>query len=302
MQLLVFDIGGTYIKYALMDEKHRFLLKDKQKTPLDGKAQLIETLGSIYDQVSPVDGIAISMPGIVDVQRGHCFVGGPLSFLNDYDFRDAIEKRCQVKVFLDNDGKCAAMAEATCGSLSDVKDGFVILIGTMIGGAFIKNHEIHRGKHFSAGEVSYIGTDRNAFPSPDNIWGNCCGIPRLCRMYAEKTNSDESMIDGFLVCDALENGDKRAMECMDIFTREIALQIFNLQNILDPERFAIGGGISEREIFLTYIQNNLQKIYEQFPYPVPQAEIVNCYFRNDANLIGAVQGFLAFYRQFSQHY
>ena len=66
---------------------------------------------------------------------------------------------------MENDAKCAALAEATVGSLKDVNDGFVLIFGTMIGGGYIKDHKVHRGLHFSAGEVSYITTDRDGSPT-----------------------------------------------------------------------------------------------------------------------------------------
>ena len=66
-----------------------------------------------------------------------------------------------------------------------------------------------------------------------------------------------------------------------------------IQTILDPERFAIGGGISAQPVFINYIQNNLNKLYAECPYHVPHAEVVSCKFQNDANLVGALQCYLA---------
>ncbi len=78
-----------------------------------------------------------------------------------------------------------------------------------------------------------------------------------------------------------------------ILVFENAKQIFNLQTILDPERFAIGGGISSQPIFIKYIKKNLDDLYDNCPYNIPKAEIVACKFQNDANLIGAMQCFLS---------
>ena len=71
------------------------------------------------------------------------------------------------------------------------------------------------------------------------------------------------------------------------------MQIFNLQTILDPERFAIGGGISAQPVFTEYIRKNLKQLYAECPYTIPQAEVVTCRFQNDANLAGALSCFLA---------
>lgn len=69
-----------------------------------------------------------------------------------------------------NDAKCAAMAEAGVGALADVEDGFVIILGTMIGGAYTHNRRLVMGRHFAAGEVSYILNGLDA-PRARLRWG-----------------------------------------------------------------------------------------------------------------------------------
>lgn len=293
MRVLVIDIGGTFIKYACMKEDMLILTKGKVATPQEDREQLIEAIGKIYDEMPDVSGIAISMPGIIDSENGYCSMGGALPYNDDFYLRHSLYQRCPVKIYMENDAKCAAMAEASVGSLKDVKDGFVLIFGTMIGGAFIKNHKLHKGKHFSAGEVSYIATVRDGMPTVEDVWGNRCGTPYLCNLYAGKKGLDPSKVDGVMVFEGVNNQDADAVACLVQYTKEIAVQIFNLQNVLDPERFAIGGGISSQPIFIEYIKNNLKVLYAKCPYHVPQAEVVSCKFQNDANLVGALQCFLA---------
>lgn len=294
MQILVVDIGGTFIKYACMTENMDILGRGKVRTPQNSREELIETIGKIYDDMPQVEGIAISLPGIIDSEKGYCAMGGALRYNNEFYLRESLYQRCPVKIYMENDAKCAAMAEAAVGSLQDVEDGFVLIFGTMIGGAFIKAHRLHRGKHFSAGEVSYIGTLREGMPTFNNVWGNRCGTSGLCRLYAQKKNLNPETVDGMLVFDGVNRQEMQALEALEEFTKEIAVQIFNIQTILDPERFAIGGGISAQPVFLEYIQKNLEELYTQCPYDVPHAEVVACKFQNDANLVGALQCFLAY--------
>lgn len=292
MQILVVDIGGTWIKYACMTENMDILNRGKVKTPQSGREELIETIGKIYDQMPEAEGIAISMPGIIDSENGYCFMGGALRYNDDFYLRQSLYERCPVRIVMENDAKCAAMAEAAVGSLKDVEDGFVLIFGTMIGGAFIKNRRLHRGRHFAAGEVSYINTGREEMPTFSNVWGNRCGTSGLCRMYAQKKKLAPESVDGIMVFEGVKRQEADAMECLQRFTKEIAVQLFNIQTILDPERFAIGGGISAQPVFIEYIKNNLTELYAGCPYQVPHAEVVSCKFQNDANLIGALQCFL----------
>lgn len=297
MKILTIDIGGTFIKYALMNEQMEIHSKGKVPTPTTTREDLIETIGQIYDDYSDVNGIAISMPGIIDSDNGYCAMGGALKYNDDFYLRHALYKRCPVHIHIENDAKCAAMAEAAAGSLKDVKDGFVLIFGTMIGGAMIKDHMLHKGKHFSAGEVSYIATIRDGNPTIETVWGNRCGTPYLCKLYAEKKGIDINEVDGIRVFTDVNSGDEDAIACLLKFTKEIAVQLFNIQTILDPEKIAIGGGISVQPVFLEFIKNNLKEMYASCPYDVPQAQVVTCKFFNDANLFGALQCFLLSYKQ-----
>lgn len=292
MNILTIDIGGTFIKYAVMTEAMDVLAKGKAPTPQEGRAQLIGAIGQIYDKFPGCKGIALSMPGIIDTEKGYCAMGGALGYNDDFYLREALSRRCPVKIHMENDAKCAAMAEAAAGALRDVSDGFVLIFGTMIGGAFIKDHKLHKGRHFSSGEVSYIATLRDSV-SRDSVWGNRCGTPRLCRMFEECRGLPAGSVDGVAFFAAVDSGDADALFCLRAFTKEVAVQIFNLQTVLDPERFAIGGGISVQPSFIGHIREHLDELYRQCPYRVPHAQVVACQFHNDANLIGALHCFLA---------
>lgn len=289
MKILAIDIGGTFIKYALMTEDTKIESRGKIPTPTESREALIEAIGKIYDENPQAGGIAISMPGIIDSANGYCLMGGALRYNDDFYLRHALHQRCPLPITIENDAKCAAMAEARLGSIKDVEDGFVLIFGTMIGGAFIQNHKLYKGKHFSAGEISYIVTERDGMPVYETVFGNRCGTPRLCRMYAQVKNLDPASVDGIRVFHDVDAGDKEARECLKRYTREIAVRIFNIQTTLDVERIAIGGGISAAPAFV----ESIRVLYAVCPYQVPQADVVTCKFQNDANLIGAMQCFLA---------
>ena len=292
MSILAIDIGGTFIKYALMGKDAVILSRGKIPTPKEGRKELVETIGRLYDDLPDVEGIAVSMPGIIDSENGYCVMGGALEYNDDFFFRQVLHERCPVRIVIENDAKCAAMAEAGMGALKDVSDGLVLIFGTMIGGGIIHDHKLLRGRHFSAGEVSYIIPHAERKVSYENVWGNCSGTPRLCRLYAQKKGLDPSEVDGLRVFQGVKAGEKEAVESLDLFTRTIAVQIFNLQTVLDPERIAIGGGISEQPALVEYIERHLDRLYSDCPYRIPRAEIVTCRFRNDANLYGALQSYL----------
>ena len=295
MKFTVIDIGGTFIKYACMNEHSEILTRGKVPTPQDSREDFINALVDIYDSMSDVEGMAISLPGIIDSQNGHCITCGALLYNNDFNVEAALKAKIpNLTVSMENDAKCAAMAEASVGALKDVEDGFVLVFGTGIGGAFIKNHKLHRGRHFSAGEVSYILTDKDAPQMIDEFrWGNQCGVPSLCNLYAKRKGLKVEEVDGLMIFEAVNKGDSFAIKCLDLFTRRIAIQIFNIQMLLDPQKFAIGGGISAQPVFIDYLRKHIDELAaDNVELYFPKPEIVACQFQNDANLIGALQCYL----------
>ena len=296
MSILTIDIGGSLIKYAFMEPDNTILERGTMPTPMSGRKDLRDALSALFRLKNDVVGIAISLPGIIDAENGYIVMGGALRYNDDFYLRHELYAHCRVPMIIENDANCAGLAEATLGSLKDIKEGYVIVLGTMIGGAYIKDRKVQRGHHFAAGEISYINTLRDEVPTEESIWGNRCGTAGLCARYAIKKGLPVNSVDGYVFFDALSSGDPAAAECLTKFARELAMQIFNLQTILDPERFAIGGGISARAELIDAVRKQLDILYDACPYRIPRAEVVTSKFQNDANLVGALQTFLDKYK------
>jgi len=293
MKYLVLDIGGSAIKYALMTEELEFIEKGKKPTPLDNIENFIETVGGIYDEYkNDIEGMAISMPGVLDSEKGYTYTGGSLTYNNGKEIVRILQERCPTKIKIENDGKCAALAEVWKGSLKDYDDGIVIVLGTGVGGGIVRDKKIYKGKNFFAGEFSFVATNINDTEDTENYWGFKSSSKALLGAAARVKNIPIEELDGYKVFEYANNNDKDILKVLDDFTQNLAVQIFNLQCILDPEVVAIGGGISSQDILIEYIQKNVNKYHANFEYGVPKPNIVRCKFRNDSNLIGALYNFI----------
>lgn len=288
---LVLDIGGSAIKYAILDHEAIILEKSSVKTPLDRLESLIETIVGIYNQYeSEINGLAISLPGVLDSDTGVMYSGGSLLFNEGHNLIEILQKHCPKPITIENDGKCAALAEIWQGSMKGIKDGVVIVLGTGVGGGIIIDGKLHKGHHFYAGEFSFIRTNST---EPDNFkycWGYQSGNHTLTVAGARVKEVEE--MDGHQFFKYANEGDQDILTILDEFTANIALQILNLQLIISPQRVAIGGGISTQPILIEYIKNNVNKLSEvygdKFKIFRPDLEIVPCQFRNDSNLLGAL--------------
>ena len=89
--------------------------------------------------------------------------------------------------------------------------------------------------------------------------------------------------------------DKDALKALEEFCNITATGLYNLQAVIDPDKIAIGGGISKQPILLEYLQKSLDKIYQSIDVPIPQVNIVRCKYDNDSNLIGALANYKKIY-------
>lgn len=292
---LTLDIGGSAIKYALIQDDLTILNKSSVPTPMDTLENFIETIGQIYDQYKDqIVGIAISMPGIIDPQKGYNYTGGALEYIINLDTVKVLHERCPINITVGNDAKCAANAELGFGNLQDIQDGAVVILGTGIGGCIIKDHKVHTGRHFSAGEFSWIKTDFHDSISWKNAWCTRNGIKGLLERVQENLETEETYT-GIEIFEMANSGDEKVIEAINQFALEVATQIFNIHAIFDCEKVAIGGGISAQPLLIELIQKNLDMIFDSIGFEIYKPQLVPCYFRNDANLIGALYQHLQTY-------
>lgn len=293
MKYLVLDIGGSAIKYALMTEQLEFLEKGNRKTPRDNIENFVNVIGEIYDKYKDIiEGVAISMPGCLDSEKGYTYTGGSLTYNDGKEIVKILQERCPTKMVIENDGKCAALAEVWKGSLKEYDNGVVIVLGTAVGGGIIINKKVYKGKNFFAGEFSFVATNIKDAQNKENRWGSKSGSEALLSAAAKAKNMQIEELDGYKVFEYANNKDEDILKVLDDFTYNLAVEIFNLQCIFDPEVVAIGGGISSQDILIEYIQKNMDKYHKHFEVKLPKTNIVRCEFRNEANLIGALYNFI----------
>ena len=142
MKVMVFDVGGTEIKYSVMDEQLNRADVGSVPTPDDTQEHFLATLEALYrPHAAEVDGIAMSLPGFIDAEHGVVRGGGAPSLLYNIGtpVGPRLAQRCGCRVFLENDGKAAAIAELQQGALKGCTNGAVFIIGTGVGGGLVIN-------------------------------------------------------------------------------------------------------------------------------------------------------------------
>ena len=298
MKLMVFDVGGTEIKYSVMDESLERRESGSVPTPMTSQEDFIETLYGLYEpHKGEVEGIAMSLPGFIDSEKGICLGGGALRYNHRREVAAPLSRRTGVPVHIANDGKCAALAELRDGALKGCRNASVYIIGTGVGGGLIINGEILNGRHFTAGEFSFMRVGNGDWDDPGTTAGLTCSTLGLLALNRRFTGfATDDLIDGRQFFDRVNAGDQQAAEVLRRFCRQVAMHIANLTILLDLEKVAIGGGISKQPILIETIRKCLDEIYENpspyFDPGLPKTEIVPCRYGSEANQVGAYYYYL----------
>lgn len=143
--LFTIDIGGTFIKYGLMDADYQLIRTDKIPTPstIEDFWQGLE--GIVAPVREEIEGIAISCPGEIQKSLGFVFRGGLIPYLRGIPLASRLEQTFQVPVTVLNDGEAAGLAEARLGNLKDCPCGATLVLGTGVGLALLSNGDLLRG-------------------------------------------------------------------------------------------------------------------------------------------------------------
>lgn len=291
---LSFDIGGTFVKYAWMNKNGEIMSEGKFNTPYKTADNLVHKMVSIYEQSkTEIKGIAISCPGKIDVHTGIIYYGGALTYLHEKNIASMLSDQCRVPVSIENDGKCVALAELWKGAVKDHRHSIVLAFGTGVGGGIIINGELHRGANLEAGEQSYVMDRINYQTQEADFVGELASATRMVNRIAKLKGLEIN--DGIGVFKYIDVGDPEALVVFNSFCLNVAVQIMNLQYIIDPDIFALGGGISVQPAFLKGVKQAIKLIKEANPHHVANPKIVPCRFSGAANLYGALYNFLLQY-------
>lgn len=289
----VLDVGGSSIKYALMNESGDFIEKSSIPTPKTSLELFMDEVDSIVKEFQKnyaLKGIAMSMPGAVNIETGYIAGLSALPYIHGPNMKELLQERTHLTVEIENDANCAGLAEGWIGAAKDVMDYLCLVIGTGIGGALVLDKKIRHGKNQFCGEFGYmIMEDYLENPQGETL-SSLAAVGGLINKVAKRKGIDSNILNGKKVFELAENGDEDVKDELEKFMKRLAVGIYNLQYVLDPEKILIGGAISSREGFIEQINEILLEMKRNQNDLTVKVE--KCQFGNDSNLIGALYHFL----------
>ena len=229
-KIVAVDFGGTSIRAALMKGRRILKLVDNDTLANKGKKIVLKQLVSAIEEAKGderIRGIGIGSPGpLLDG-----IVKNPPNLpLKNFNLRKFLKNKFKVRVEVENDASCAALAELHYGVKK--KNFIVLTLGTGIGGGVIINGELYKGQGYAA-ELGHIiiqdGKDLEYWASGSKI----------------KKDAKKSFGEELLASELNKKHTRRSHKILDEAAKNLAIGVASLVNVFDPEVVVLVGGLKD---------------------------------------------------------
>lgn len=284
---ILVDIGGTKIKYGLMNEDMEWLDKQSMDTMAKlGASHIMESVKNIvnnYKNHPEVEAICISTAGVVDNRTGTIVhASNAIPGYVDTKIKEMFETEFNLPCFVENDVNCAGYAEKCGGSGQDSQVLVCLTVGTGIGGSLIMDKELYHGSSYFAMEVGYINIDGNEFQ-------DVASTSSLVKKVTSLKN-DGTTYDGRRIIALSKQNDTVCLNALDELCLNLAKGIASICYITNPDTVVLGGGLmEEKEYLYPMLDKHLKNIL--IPYVYQNVQLKFAHYKNDAGMLGAYFGY-----------
>lgn len=304
MRAVGIDIGGTKIAGAVVDSNGEIIRRARVATPraVSGIQTVVADMITELAEGEPaVAGVAAA--GFIDRDRSTVYFAPNIAWRNE-PLRDKLQALTGVRVVVENDANAAGWAEYRYGAGENLRDVVMLTLGTGVGGAVVIDGELFRGGHGIGAELGHVrlipegrtcgcgqrgclevyGSGRALQHEAEEIATDAAfGIGAGLRAVRDRLGS----IPGEEISRLVAASDPGAREALRRIATAVGTACGSLAAVLDPERFVIGGGVSQLGDVL------LAPMREAFALAMPAygsrpvADFAVARLTNDAGVIGA---------------
>lgn len=289
------DIGGTFVKYGLVDPEGRVTMAGRQRTSIAGRDALLCQVFMIIEELltdagnGGVAGIGIASAGQVSHEAGVVLSAtGNLPGWSGVRLKEIVEDRFSITCHIDNDVKCAALGELFFGSGRQYNDFLCMTIGTGIGGAIVCNGRLLRGTYGIAGEIGHIILHKGGRSCNCGCFGcyeQYASVSSLMKTVSDTLGSDYIPADAGAEWLFAQNGmDSRLNDILDAYAEDIAAGIASLVHVLNPEAVIIGGAISSCKLLMDLVGEKV--IRNVMPIFQRSLKVMPALTGNNASILG----------------
>jgi glucokinase len=264
---LALDFGGTKHTAAVIARGERTWRAHRRifsPSGVDARYD-IETMGSLAHDLlagEQPEAIGVSFGGPVDAATGSVRLSHHIPGWENIRLREMLEAEFGAPARVDNDANVAALGEHRFGAGRGHDSLMYITVSTGVGGGWILNRQLWHGADSMAGEIGHTVVDPSG---PLCLCGKRGCVERLASgpyiaqrarewlqadpdrgsVLREMARGDVQAVTGEFVSQAAAQGDELAWEALRIAGWALGLGIGNAANLINPQRFVLGGGVTK---------------------------------------------------------
>jgi predicted NBD/HSP70 family sugar kinase len=257
------EMGASHVSAVLCDLFgrslwNRFVEWDVPGDP-EGTLQLIEELveeGRSHPEAhGPILGLGVGVPSPVDDLTPDRLSPRLLPRWIDVRLAATLHERFGVRIFVDNDANCGALAQAIAGAGRNVSHFSYIKVATGIGAGHIVRDRSFRGFSGIAGEIGHASVDPNGRRCRCGLRGCLeaeigsqaliAKATEALRLSRESVLSECSPLKSADIVSAALDGDALARDLVAEAGGYLGTAVANLLNLMNPARVVIGGRLAE---------------------------------------------------------
>ncbi len=299
------DVGGTTVKMGLFSDEGEFIRKWEIPTRTEdgGKQILPDIVDSIKNETADsgeVLGIGIGVPGPV-TDDGVVLKCANLGW-GVFSAKDELIKLAGLEnVKIANDANIAALGEMWKGGGRGFDSIVMVTLGTGVGGGIILNGQILNGSMGAGGEIGHMKI-RPDEEDGCNCGGKGCleqycsatGVVRIAKKHLHPGGAklEDSCLAGIEITakdifDGAKADDTYCKEVVEEFGRALGHGLANVAQVMDPQAFVIGGGVSRAGEIIIDVTKKYYNDYVMFALQNKEFRLAE--LGNDAGIYGAVK-------------
>ncbi|MFD1317933.1 ROK family protein [Loigolactobacillus zhaoyuanensis] len=279
---LAFDIGGTTIKYSLVDEQLQLSAGGRCSTEHNRAGHILKQLQALtatYQQQYTLSGIGISTAGIVGDEGQIQYAGPTIPGYQGTPLKQALEQQSGLPVVVVNDVDAALLGEQLAGAAQGKAAVYCVALGTGIGGAYLDHGQLLNGAHATANSLGYTLYDPQ---TQTNYEQRASTLTLEHQLIDHKTSVPEAFAKA-------RQQETPFTTIINNWAAEVATGLANIILLFDPEILLIGGAVSQQGDFLLALLN--QALDPLLPPDLCQTELRVTQLADQAQLFGAVADF-----------
>ena len=244
------DIGGTNIRCEIFDSDGKLTASEFMSTQSTGLIKAIEKIAEQYN----VEKIGISYAGQVN---DGVILAAPNIKVDEPNIQEYFLRKHNIELYIENDLKCAALAEYKYWACSTTM--VAASIGTGFGSAIMDKGKLLRGWHNLAGEVGHIPYKYSEIPCG---CGNHYCIEAFCSGSALSRWIEyyHLPIKEHTIENLRNLKRPEADRILENFHDAFLFAIGTIISLLNPEKIILGGGVIHKNPYLLHLlKKNVHK-------------------------------------------